>query len=361
MSANYVALFMNLLTADISILLAAKGMQVDRSQEAFTNKLAVFIFSKYKKKTKMQYLPLVCNSLLTIVSIVMSFTESINGNIDFGQIMVTISTIDASEYRTFFVGLLWIILLTAIFMLLTYRALVVNPMHDTESGNRYLIPSEVNEAYINFSMPENIDARSTLLLLAGDLTFLNDIPDVERIKKENRRKKCIDYLTENNIPCRCQAKRCPIVPQKCMAQSEQFTQLMELHSCGIKLHILCKQPKNNGDHAYKRRLGRLKKLFEDDLEIRFLPDESLGNEICVLGRIKRNGGIEELLWHWKSTRGNRTYTVPNIKRGDTSENKTLIFLLSKVLWEKAEVIPKETLNEYVKEYEKVFQRCIGNS
>ena len=356
MISNYIALFMNLLTADISILLAAKGMQVDYNEDENSSRLSKILFSGYKKKTRMQFFPLVCNLLLTFVSGCMEIIGLVDDNADFVRFVERVTHMVSVGYHKILWGLLGVVILTIVFMLLTYRAVGLKPHQDAENGNRHLNANEVNDVYISFSTPENIDARSTLLLLAGDLTFLGDVPDLDRISKKDQRQKCTDLLINNESACKCQTKKCPLKLDKCNAKSSQFNQLIDLHNCGVKLRIICKKPKANGDVVYKRRLGRLKKIFRDDLEIRFLSDQSVAHDICVLGRIKQNGGIDELLWHRKSTHKKRTYTVPNIKRSDTSENKTLICLLSKVLWEVAEIASEDMVNEYVEEYEGAFQQ-----
>lgn len=308
-----------------------------------TNKVVEVLFSKDKKKTKLHYLVLVFNFvtfLLFTLSEFFAYESTTNDLVV--ALKNSFDLINKEKYKLL-VWLLIYILISFSFMIATYRNVQI--IKNDSDGNRHLSSQEIDEEYIEFSKPDMIDTHSILLLIAGDLSFLGDV-------KLGNRKGCADVLSDCSKTHKCcNIRRCK--NKKCIEKSNQFAQLFELYERKeIRLHIICKSPKERGDLPYKRRLGRLKKIFGDDLSLRFLPDATLGNDVCVLGRIKQNGGIQELFWHWKDPEYSETYTVPSTKKADTSENKTLIFLLSDLLWKSAQDPIRDKIIEYIDEYEK---------
>lgn len=344
MSIFITQLIVQLIGYDIGIYITAKGICVDRVDRERPNKLIKLLFSEYKKKTKIQISILIINS----VSILASFISK----------TIEVSAEDATFFalvRKFIellcnnvIGLVILAVLTALFMFISYKSVRVETIQFDTDGNRNLSASEIDREYVNFSKSDCIDGHSTLLLIAGDLSFLGDIPDIHEFKKR-RKSKCSKKLSDNSFRKSCCTTSCPY-DGKCMEQSEQFVQLFDLKKKEITLHIISQEPNNKTDIPYKQRLGRLKEIFSDNFEVRFLPKDTLGNGICVLGRIKVNGGIQELFWHWKNTNKSGTYTAPKTKKADSSENKTLIYLLGTMLWDSAQKASQEDLDNYVQLY-----------
>ena len=182
---------------------------------------------------------------------------------------------------------------------------------------------------------------------------MGDLPKIKDIKNAKTRDRCKEFF-EKDEHGRCTYK-CPFNANfNCIEKSRQLAQLVELRKKGITFQIICKEPNASNDIQYKRRLGFLKKIFSDNLIIRFLPKDTLESGICILGRIKINGGIKQLFWHWKDPEQHGTYIVPETKRVDCSENKTLIYLLGTVLWEFANEADENMVNGYIEEYEKAI-------
>lgn len=252
--------------------------------------------------------------------------------------------------------LIWLLLfalITTFFTGFTYCALPVITNNDTKDGSRSLTAAEINHEYIEFSRKENIDARSELLLIAGDLSFLGNVPKISSIRYKWQQKnctKCLDSLKTRKSLSRCKCSSSH--KNECIIKSGQFIQLTELQKMNITIHIICQHPEQNGDELYKSRLGCLMDIFGDSLEIHFLNKDTLGNDICVLGRIKRYAYEDELFWHWKSQEKPGRYTVPASKKATASgENKTLIFLLKNVLWNSAPEMSGEEKEEYLSVYQ----------
>ncbi len=355
MKFQIIRIFIQLIIFDINIWVISKGMQVDKIDSERKCKLSDILYSKVIKKTKIHYSVIIINLLMIFLEIVSEFAEYEGTVGDFGQAMTNVANQVREEQIWIFVWPGLIGALTILFMAISYRAVGVKPIKDDTDGNRRLSASEIDKEYIDFSSSNRIDGHSTLLLIAGDLSFLGDIPDIKDIKTRMQRK-CRGYLVDNSTTHKCcKNKRCPLNKKtKCIEQSEQFEQLFELRRRGITLHIICKQPNLSNDILYKRRLGRLKKIFTDNIDIHFLPKDSVENGICVLGRIKVNGGIKELFWHWKDPENPGTYIVPNTKKVDSSENKTLIYLLETLLWDSGCIVDSESIDKYVEEYEKAI-------
>lgn len=329
--------------------ITARGIRVDRLDKERPNRLAKFIFSEYKKKTKIHFSILFIN----IISILLSLTSETIDHLDEKTDFITAFYFFGSLISNNLIGVVILSVLTAFFMLLAYRAVQIEPIRSNIDGNRNLTAEEIDKEYINFSRSDCIDGHSTLLLIAGDLSFLGDIPDITKLDKKVR-ERCYGILSENSLKnsC-CHIKKCP-VNGKCIERKAQFEQFFDLKNKEITLRIICQKPKSNSDIPYKRRLGRLKQIFSDNIEIRFLPKDTLGSGICVLGRIKENGGIQELFWHWKNPKKPGTYTVPNTKKADTSENKTLIYLLGTTLWNSAAEMDAKMIEECVNAYNKAI-------
>ena len=344
-----IEILLQLITFNIGIYVAAKSIQVDKLDGEFSNKIASMIFSKYRKKTKMHWLVLVINLLAIFVALVSESANSINEETNFFQALLNVFTQLTNELPGILILYSIIIVLSII---LTYRAF---PVKNDIDGNRHLSAKDIDKEYVNFSKPDCIDGHSTLLLIAGDLSFLGNIPDIKDFEKEKKQKKCNKILSENSLKhsC-CKAIRCPF-SGKCIEKSAQFEQLFDLKNSEITLNIISQEPNPTSDIPYKRRLGRLKEIFSDNFEVRFLPKDTLGSGICVLGRIKVNGGMQELFWHWKDPKKPGTYTVPNTKKADSSENKTLIYLLGTMLWDSAKKVDSSTIDQYVEEYKKAIE------
>lgn len=356
MKLSFIKIVIQLIIYDINLLIIARSMQTDELEGDRSNKFTSLFLTKNKKKTKIQYSILIINSVLVILEIISALVEYIESGVDFPQAVVDICNqiIQGKGWVFWFV---LIGLLTTFFMIMAYRAVQLTTQNDEIDGNRHLSVDEVDKEYIDFSKSDSIDGRSRLLIIAGDLSFLGDIPDIKIIKNAKKRKKCKEALSDNSLKhCCCKQRKCPSnIKAQCIEKSGQFEQLFDLRNREIVLDIICKQPKPDGDILYKRRLGRLKKIFSNNISIRFLPEDTLGNGICVLGRIKVNGGLQELFWHWKDPGNPGSYTVPNTKKADTGENKTLIYLLGTTLWESANEIDDEKIGEYVEEYEKAIK------
>lgn len=342
MNAQLFQLCFQLLTLDISILICAKGIVVEQKKGENTNKIVEALFSKDKKNTKLHYLVLIFNFVTLLLFVLSEFFAYESTTNDFVVALKNCFDLISIEKYTLLVWLMIYILISILFMIATYRNVQI--IKNDSDGNRHLNSQEIDREYIEFSKPDMIDTHSILLLIAGDLSFLGDV-------KLGNIKGCADALSDCSKTHKCcNSKRCK--NKKCIEKSSQFAQLFELYERKeIRLHIICKHPKEKGDLPYKRRLGRLKKIFGDDLILRFLPDATLGNDVCVLGRIKQNGGIQELFWHWKDPKYSGRYTVPSTKKADTSENKTLIFLLSDLLWKSAQEPTQDKINQYIDEYE----------
>ena len=297
----------------------------------------------------MHFLIIVLNLVFILVNGISICVNYFEGKDDFLRAAIDAWVLIKQDVHSIIVWGILITILTLVFMILTYRAVGVEPIKDDTDGNRQLSAHEIDSEYLAFSAPDSIDSGSNLFLLAGDLSFLGDIPNLIDIKHQDQKRKCKKILSDNSSSHSCCGKKCPKnITRNCIEKSAQFSQLFELKRKGISLNIICRYP-DATDTAYKRRIGRLKCVFGENLQIRFLDADTLEN-ICILGRIKVNGGISELFWHWKSPNRQGYYTVPKTKKAISSENKTLIFLLKGVLWKSAKNIEESSIDEYVKEY-----------
>ena len=351
-----IAFFAELLTLDVGVWLTAKGCSVEQLGER-TNKITTHLLKKYKKKTYMHFLIIGLNLAFILVNGISICVNYFEDKDDFLQATIDAWVLIKQDVYAIIAWGISFTVLTLVFMILTYRAVGVNPIKDDTNGNRQLTAHEIDNEYLAFSAPDSIDSGSNLFLLAGDLSFLGDIPDLVDINHQNQKKKCKNFLSDNSSSHSCCGKKCPKnITRKCIEKSAQFSQLFELKRKGISLNIICRYP-DATDIAYKKRIGRLKCVFGENLQIRFLEAETLEN-ICILGRIKVNGGISELFWHWKSPNRQGYYTVPKTKKTISSENKTLIFLLKNVLWDSAKNIDKSSIDEYVKEYKGAMAETI---
>ena len=338
-------LLLELIIFDINMWVIAKGTQTTRSDVNQSNAILTKIFPNGIKKTYLQYSVLAINIIVFLLRTGLAVNAYVESSDSFQE---AISSIGPWAYKNIISNLWWILAIaveTIIAMSVVYCAVKVS---DT-GENRRLNVTELDQEYLEFSKPESIDARSDLILIAGDLSFLGVIPKKESILAEQK-ENCKKYLgTGAELSKYCE-ETCPLDAQlensksKCMGKSKQFAQLLELREKEVVLKVICKRPKQDGDYAYKQRIGRLMRIFGNDLHIRFMTDK-LAHGICVLGRIKANGGIEELFWHWKDINHSGSYTVPRTKRADTSENKTLIYLLSEVLWDNAKEADPAILDE----------------
>ena len=356
MKSLVIQLVAQLLTTDIAILISAKSLQVERKEDERTCWLTKWLLSKDKKRTKMHIWILVINIVIALVDVVVSFVDySSNSKKDNLQAFADICAWIGGHITETLSFLLIIVALTIVFMILVYRCIGVIPMKDSYGENRCLSVKEIDKEYVNFSKPQSIDSHSALFLIAGDLSFLGDIPDIKSIKKESVRKECKKRLSNNSPHSACDKKSCTTHCSSCIEKSKQFIQLVQLQNKPISLNIICKKPEQYNDIAYKQRLGRLKKVFNARLQVRFLPETSLSDRVCVLGRIKVNAGFAELLWHWKDPDHQGYYTVPKIRREISSENRTLIYLLRETLWECAEEIDESMMEACVAEYEKALR------
>lgn len=357
MQINIWQTIISLLGINISIWVSAKGLQVSKKDSERHSKISILIFSKDIKNTNMHFTVLVSNIVIVLTEIISACMDYCKGQAVFLTALGGIGMMAAENWRKILVWSMIVGCFIFISMIFVYRAVLMEPIKSDINGNRRLSASGINKMYLDFTRKDCIDSHSKLLLIAGDLSFLGDIPDVNKIKKQVWKNYCTKTLRNNETShsC-CGRKKCPsAIKVQCMEKSEQFAQLLDLRSAGITLHIICKQPHANNDVVYKRRLGRLVEMFSGNLEIHFLPEETLGHAVCVLGRIKTNGGMEELIWHWKNPNHPKTYTVPDTKKADTSENKTLIYLLGTVLWEYAQKADAQMLNEYIGEYKKILE------
>lgn len=345
-----------LIIFNINMWVIAKGLRVKKLEGERTRIVEKFLFSKEKKETKIHYLVLVFNILIVLIQIMSSFIRYIKEKKTFLQAISTIINQINQNYMVIFFYIVIICILILISMSIIYRSVNFELKEKDENGNRHLNISEIDREYINFSKPERVDGHSTLLLIAGDLSFLGDIPDLKSISRDKSRKRCKEYLSDISQTHSCCKRGCPrAIKGKCIEKSEQFAQLLELKRKGVTLRVICKKPNDSNDVAYKLRLGRLKKIFANSMDIRFLPDNVSEGGICVLGRIKENGGIKELFWHWKDPEKAEAYIVPDTKKIDSSENKTLIYLLETVLWQFSHKIEDGVIEEYINKYEEIIK------
>ncbi len=355
MQVDFVKIFIELILFYINILLIAKGQKVNRLDEnERKNRFLKFVIPDVRKDTKLHFSVLFIAIIVIVLEIVYAFWGYGKSCNSFGQAFINVSNQISQNFGTVIICAIVFVVCTVLFMIITYRSVGVISQTDGD-GNRRLTVSEIDNEYIEFSKPESIDGHSNLLLIAGDLSFLGDIPDIESIKNRKTRETCKKMFSESCSDYECCTKKCPPnLKNKCIRKSKQFEQLVELRKNGITFHIICKEPNLSNDIQYKRRLGFLKTILEDNLSIHFLPKDTLESGICVLGRIKVNGGIKQLFWHWKDPEQHRIYIVPEPKKVDSSENKTLIYLLETVLWQFAKEADQSLFNGYIKEYEKVI-------
>lgn len=350
MDKNLLGILSLLLTSDLSIYFCVKGKVVEKNGKIRNNKLLKWLLTEHGRKTNIHFSILICNVILCFTNCINSILNMADAN----KTKISLSVIknyfsNVLENKTnLIIELVLIIVLTLIFMLLTYRSSELRDDEDV-NGNRILTTKEIDKEYISFSFPDNIDSGSTLLLIAGDLSFFGNVPEIKNLNN-NKKKQCQKYLSDNSPNHQCCNKNTKFCNKNlCMEKSKQFEQLFNLINKGVKIRIICKKPIDIGDLQYKRRIGRLKLVYGDSISIKFLPEDTLGNGICVLGRIKSNGGIKELFWHWKVPGKPGFYTVPETLKDITSENKTIIFLLKDVLWEYAKSnddIIKNSIDEY---------------
>ena len=349
MPIKLLGLFSILLSTDLCIYYCVKGKVVEKSGKIRNKKILKCILTEYGRKTKAHFSILICNIILCVINSIDSIITAVNEEDPnfFIAIKIYFNSIKDNKLLVI-IGIIFIIILTLIFMCLAYRSTEVKEDNDI-NGNRTLSVEQIDKEYISFSFPNNIDSASTLLLIAGDLSFLGSVPDISNLKN-NKKNKCKKYLSDNSQNhqcCKDNSKFCK--DNCCMEKSKQFKQLFELIKKGVKIRIICKRPLDIGDIQYKRCIGRLKSIYKENLSIKFFPEDTLGTGICVLGRVKSNGGIKELFWHWKVPDRPGYYTVPATLKDTTSENKTIIFLLKDVLWNYAksdDEIIKKSIEEY---------------
>lgn len=245
------------------------------------------------------------------------------------------------------------VIITFIFYIIIYRLIPTQPM--AYDGNRHFNSDEIDKEYLDFCKSGHVDSRSELYLIGGDLSFLGDVPTLNLLENEANKKNCKNKLEKIAL---CTRKKCINKRQvnlKCIAKSEQLIQLFQLtRNSGVTINILCKRPNAIDDSIYSQRLGLLAETFGSKVQIRFRDDEIMNDQFCILGRIKRNGDVDELLYHWKDTAAPKSYTTPAIKRADTSENKTLICLL-KMLWDISPKAETQLLDECIKKFHEALE------
>lgn len=355
MQIDIVKILIELIIFNINIFVVAKGQKVNRLEKGQRKcKLAILLLSDVRKDTKLHFSVLIIDLLVLCLEIGSTFIEYKKSHNGFGQAIIDFSIQISQDFGSILFWCVVFAVCIAISMVITYRSVSVFPQIDGD-GNRRLKASEIDTEYIEFSKPDSIDGHTELLLIAGDLSFLGDIPDIKNIKNEKKRKTCKESFSGSYSEYECCTKRCPSnIGNKCIRKSKQFAQLAELRKNGIVFHVICKEPNMSNDNQYKRRLGFLKKKFPDNLTIHFLPKDTLENGICVLGRIKVNGGIKQLFWHWKDPEQHGIYIVPETKKPNSSENKTLIYLLGTVLWEFSKDPEQKLIEGYIEEYEKAI-------
>lgn len=349
-----IELFASLLSSDISVWIAAKSSSVERIGE-HTRKIAVWFLGKDKKQTKMHYIIPALNTVLVLIVIVVECVNYFDGKDNYLQSLVEGFGLLKQNTTSILLEGAIIAALTFVFMALTYRAVNISPVKDDADGNRRLNVAQLDESYIEFTKLHSVDTRSTLFLIAGDLSFLGVIPDVRNLAKPEVKESCKKMLSENSKPHKICTRKCPLGTIGCMEKSKQFIQLLQLRNKPIYVNIICKKPTVLGDIDYKRRLGRLKEVYGDYLNIHFISDDTLSGQICTLGRIKVNGGRSEMLWHWKDPDYDGYYTAPKIKKDTSGESKTLIYLIRDVLWNSSDSIDENLMNECIEEYKRALE------
>lgn len=353
---NWIVFLSTLLTTDISVYIGSKGKVVNRKEKQRNNSFLRRTLGQDKKKTKIHLSVLFCNIFFYIIYVITSF-----GDCDkHGQKITIFNFLGlfvehiTKKHNELLILVIITSLITCLFIFLIYKGLDVEKPNDNK-GNQILSVEEIDKKYIDFSLPNNIDSHSELLLIAGDLSFFGELPNITNASSR-KKSRCVHHLSNNKQDHSfCNGKKCPSQISNCIESSSQFEQLFKLVEKGVTIRVICKHPANSTDIQYKRRLGRLKSIYKDSMEIKFFPEETLSDDFCVLGRIKKNGGIKELFWHWKAPGRAGYYTVPETLRATTSDNITIIYLFEEVLWnyakEDTKVIDEsiELYNEYIDE------------
>lgn len=349
--------FAEFLVTDISLCLTAKSITVERVGE-HNSSITKLILGKIKKKTKIYCLIFWINLLLVLINVTVECASYFEGTDNFFSDLTHCFELLWVNTPSIMVQLGIIIVLTLLFMVLTYRLVNVKSIDEFPQ----LDVKQLDKAYIEFTKPSKVDARSTLFLIAGDLSFLGIVPDITSFENLEMKETCKKVLLENSKPHQmCSRNKCPIKGGKCIEKSGQFAQLIQLRHKPVRMNIICKKPEANGDIEYKRRLGRLKEVYGDHLEIHFISGDTLTSQICTLGRIKVNGGRSEMLWHWKDPDCEGLYTAPRIKKDTSGEDKTLIYLIRDVLWKSSDGIEESLMDECVSEYKRALGEVLDES
>lgn len=353
---NWFSLFSMILSTNIGICVTAKGSIVKKKDKKRKSKIIGFLFGEHIRITKLHLTVLLSNIVFVFIDVYSRFMNyrKLEENEDFFIVLKNFCLCASENLTTLIIVLLSILILTVFFMALTYRSTNLESPND-DKGNQILSVEEIDKKYIEFSLPNNIDSHSELLLIAGDLSFFGELPNITNASSR-KKSRCVHHLSNNKQDHSfCNGKKCPSQISNCIESSSQFEQLFKLVEKGVTIRVICKHPANSTDIQYKRRLGRLKSIYKDSMEIKFFPEETLSDDFCVLGRIKKNGGIKELFWHWKAPGRAGYYTVPETLRATTSDNITIIYLFEEVLWnyakEDTKVIDEsiELYNEYIDE------------
>lgn len=213
---------------------------------------------------------------------------------------------------------------------------------------------EIDSQYIDFT--EELRTSSSLLLIAGDLSFLGKVPNIQTMADSPKRKECKKKLLNKNEIKKCgeSGPQC----SNCIMQSNQFIQLVRIfRESSISLGILCRKPKDD-DITYRLVLGAL--LHHTTLErvdVRFYT-EDMDTHLHLRGRLKRTpSGSQELYWHWKNARN--AYQAPVTWYDRDPDGRTLIYLYQNVLWEKCKSIENDHKKTYIAEYKENVTKAIS--
>ena len=233
-------LLLELIIFDINMWVIARGTQTTRSDVNQSNAILTKIFPNGIKKTYLQYSVLAINIIVFLLRTGLAVNAYVESSDSFQE---AISSIGPWAYKNIISNLWWVLAIaveTIIAMSVVYCAVKVS---DT-GENRRLNVTELDQEYLEFSKPESIDARSDLILIAGDLSFLGVIPKKESIPAEQK-ENCKKYLgTGAELSKYCE-ETCPLDAQlensksKCMGKSKQFAQLLELREKEVVLKVNC--------------------------------------------------------------------------------------------------------------------------
>lgn len=191
-------LLLELIIFDINIWVIAKGTQTTRPAVKQSKPILAKIFSHGIKKTYLHYSVLVVNTIVFLLRMGLTINQYVESR---GGIQAAISNIVPWIYENITSNRVWLFAIlgeTLIAMFMVYRAVGV-------FDNRSLSVTELDQEYLKFSSPESIDARSDLLLIAGDLSFLGAFPKKDNLSPDWR--KNARHTLERTLNCAGVVKR----------------------------------------------------------------------------------------------------------------------------------------------------------